>query len=117
MAHSDRVTNALWMLEALTAAPGHRLSAAEMRRALACTDEELDGYLDLLSTLADRQGGARAIAYRQGDSIVLEGDAARMRPLRLTAGESMALAHVIHALELDPNLSEHLERALIAPGI
>ena len=64
MAHSDRVTNALWMLEALTAAPGHRLSAAEMRRALACTDEELDGYLDLLSTLADRQGGARAIAYR-----------------------------------------------------
>ena len=46
MAHSDRVTNALWMLEALTAAPGHRLSAAEMRRALACTDEELDGYLD-----------------------------------------------------------------------
>lgn len=117
MAHSDRVTNALWMLEALTVAPGHRLSAAEMRRALACTDEELDGYLDLLSTLADRQGGARAIAYRQGDSIVLEGDAARMRPLRLTAGESMALAHVIHALELDPNLSERLERALIAPGI
>ena len=88
MAHSDRVTNALWMLEALTAAPGHRLSAAEMRRALACTDEELDGYLDLLSTLADRQGGARAIAYRQGDSIVLEGDAARMRPLRLTAWPS-----------------------------
>ena len=43
MAHSDRVTNALWMLEALTAAPGHRLSAAEMRRALACTDEELNG--------------------------------------------------------------------------
>lgn len=56
MAHSDRVTNALWMLEALTAAPGHRLSAAETRRALACTDEELNGYLDLLSTLADRQG-------------------------------------------------------------
>ena len=43
MAHSDRVTNALWMLEALTVAPGHRLSAAEMRRARACTDEELDG--------------------------------------------------------------------------
>lgn len=56
MAHSDRVTNALWMLEALTAAPDHRLSAAETRRALACTDEELNGYLDLLSTLADRQG-------------------------------------------------------------
>ncbi len=111
MAHSDRVTNALWMLEALTVAAGHRLSAAEMRRALACTDEELDGYLDLLSTLADRQGGARAIAYRQGDSIILEGDAARMRPLRRTAGESVALAHVIHALELDPSLSKRLERA------
>ena len=40
-----------------------------------------------------------------------------MRPLRLTVGESMALAHVIHALELDPNLTERLERALIAPGI
>lgn len=116
MAHSDRVTGALWLLEALTAAPGQRIDAAYAKQTLACTDDELDGYLALLSTLADRTGGGRAIAYRDGSALVLEGDAACMKPLRLTAGEGMALAHVLLSLNLDRDLADRLERALLVPG-
>lgn len=116
MAHNDRVTGALWLLEALTAAPEQRIDAAYAKQTLACTDEELDGYLALLSTLADRTGGGRTIAYRDGSVLVLEGNAACMKPLRLTAGEGMALAHVLSSLNLDHNLADRLERALLVPG-
>lgn len=114
MAHDEHVASALWILEALTAAPGHRVDARAIQREIDCSAEELDAYLELLSNLADRQGGGRAVVLHDGDDLVLVGDAAHMRPLRLTAGEGAALSHVLETLNLDHDLADRLRRSLIA---
>lgn len=113
MAHDEHVTSALWILEALTAAPGHRMDARTVQREIDCSAEELDAYLELLSNLADRQGGGRAVVLHDGDDLVLVGDAAHMRPLRLTEGEGAALSHVLETLNLDHDLADRLRRSLI----
>ena len=43
----------------------------------------LDEILEIVSTLADRESGARIICERRGECVVLTGDAGRVLPLRL----------------------------------
>lgn len=116
MTHDEHVANALRILEILSTAPSHRIAVDAVQNALSCSPTELDGYLDLISTLADRRGGGRAIVVRDADELVLIGDAARMRPLRLTEDESEALFHVIDELGLDNDLKARLTRALVDPA-
>lgn len=116
MNHDERTANALKLLEALTSAPHHRLAVSVACRTLACSADDLDGYLELLSTLANRSSGTRAIVYRDGNELVLAGDAAYTNPLRLTPGEAVALRHVLDALHLDPSLAERVSKALLPPN-
>ena len=112
MSHDSRVAAALTLLEALTAAPAHRIPRDDARRLISCSDEELESYVALLSSLADREGGARAIVTCSKDAVALHGDAAALRPVRLSMGEGLALAHVIDALNIDRSVASRLSRAL-----
>lgn len=116
MAHDERVQGALILLQALTAAPGQRITATRACELLHCSDAALDGYLELLATLADRRGGGRAVVEREGTTVSMTGDAAHTPPLRLSPGEAAALAHVLDALHVDPALAERVRCALLAPA-
>ena len=51
------------------------------------TGVSLDEILEIVSTLADRESGARIICECRGERVVLTGDAGRVLPLRLSAAE------------------------------
>ncbi len=116
MASADPTTQALRLLELLTAAPGQQRSRAQVTRALECTESELDGYLELISTLADRTSGVRAVILSDGDSLRIMGDAAKLRLLRLSMGESVSLSYVLDALNIESEQRARIAAALLPPG-
>lgn len=113
MSHDSRVQAALRLLEALTAAPNHSISRSQACAALGCRDAEVESYCELLSTLADRNAGTRAIVSCDETSVALFGDAGALRPLRLGLGEGLALEHVLSALRIDSALSSRISQALL----
>ena len=113
MSHDARVRTALHLLEALTATGGHALSIEQACAVLSCSPQELESYAELLSTLADREGGSRVIVSCDEAEVSLFGTAAELKPLRLSLEEGLALSHVIGALNLDEELSTRLSRALL----
>ena len=74
MSHDDRVANGLLLLEALAAAPGMRVPRDRAQALLGCSDAELESYAALLSTLADREGGGRAIVTVDDREVALQGE-------------------------------------------
>ena len=112
----ERLTRSIHLLELLSTVEGNIITAAEARRELSCTDQELDEYLALISALADRESGARARAYRDHDDIVLEGADAQLLPVRLSAGEGAALDYLLGELNLDDSVRQRLEHALLPLG-
>ena len=110
-----RVTQAIRLLELLSSVEGNIVTSQEAKRHLGCTDEDLDEYLALISTLADRESGARARAFRDHDDIVLEGDAAHLMPIRLTPGESAVLSYLLEELVMDDEVRDRVARALLPP--
>ncbi len=56
----------------------------------------LDEILEIVSTLADRESGARIICECHGERVVLTGDAGRVLPLRLSAAEGAVLNHELN---------------------
>ena len=111
-----RVTRALELLGMLSAADGGIVDAQAACQHLGCTEAELDVSIALIATLADRESGARAIIYRDHRDIVLEGDAAQLLPLRLTAGEGAVLAYLLDDLALPAEVRGRLEQALLPPA-
>ncbi len=109
----ERVQRALALLSLVSSAPDALIDAAAARRHLNCTERELDESIELISTLADRESGARAIIYRDHGDIVLAGEASQLMPLRLSAGEGAVLSYVIDELDLDPDTRDRLDRALL----
>lgn len=113
MSHDERLRCAIHLLELVSATDANRIPSATACAELSCSEDELDGYLDLISMLADRQSGSRAVIFREGADVVLLGDAARMSPLRLTLGESIALESVLESLELGGDVCTRLRAALV----
>ena len=114
MKHDDRVRAALRLLEALTASPEHAIERAYACDLLSCTTPELESYCELLSTLADRETGARAIVTCTEDAVSLTGTAGALQPLRLSLEEGIALSHVLGALNIDRDASERLTSSLLS---
>ena len=115
---TDEVLHAaLELLEMLSAAPGQHISARHAAEELDIDDSELDRCCELISNLADRSSGARAIVHRVDDDIVLEGEAGRLLPLRLTLSEGIALSCVLADLHIEPDIAERISHALLPPGI
>lgn len=109
----ERVTRALALLGMLTASDLHVVDARTACENLGCSPAELDEAIALVSTLADREGGARAIVFRDHDDVVLSGNAAALRPLRLSASESAVLSYLFDSLDLEPSVRDRLARALL----
>lgn len=110
------VEAALGLLETLTAAPQGRMAADDLARTLNLTPTELTSCLEAVANLANRETGARAVVYHDGDDIVLMGDAARLMPLRLSVDEGFALAAALDALNIDHAARERIARALLPLG-
>ena len=91
LTEQDRVTAALALMEALSAAPEKALPIDDACRAAGCSESHLDDVISLISTLADREGGARAIVVRDHAWVRSFGTATQMLPLRLSASEAAAL--------------------------
>lgn len=113
MKHDDRVRAALRLLEALTASPEHAIERAYACDLLSCTTPELESYCELLSTLADRETGARAIITCAEDAVSLTGTAGALQPLRLSLAEGIVLSHVLGTLNIDRDASERLTSSLL----
>lgn len=111
-----RVERGIRLLELLSSVEGGIVTAEEARSHLSCDDDELSEAIDLVSTLADRESGERAIIFRDHGDIVLAGTGARLMPLRLSLGEGAALAHVMGSLALDGEVRDRLSRALLPDG-
>lgn len=116
LTEQDRVTAALTLMEALSASPEKALSVDDACRAAGCSASNLDDIIDLISTLADREGGVRAVVVRDRSWIRSYGTATQMLPLRLSASEAAALDHVLDTLDIDAAVRSRVARALLPFG-
>ena len=81
----QRLSRAIDIMEALYAAGGTGMTRGDICSRFDITGAALDEIIDIVSTLADRESGARIICERHGECIILTGDAGRVLPLRLSA--------------------------------
>ena len=79
----QRLSRAIDIMEALYAAGENGMTRNEICSRFDITGVSLDEILEIVSTLADRESGARIICECHGERVVLTGDAGRMLPLRL----------------------------------
>ena len=112
-----RLSLALGLLSQLSGAGATGISRQEVQSALGCDEPALDAAIEVVSLLMDRESGARAAVLEEGGRLSLAGDAAELKPLRLTAEESAVLAHVLDAAGVAPDARERIERAVaVAAG-
>lgn len=113
MKTDERLARAIRLLEILSSAPENRIPLHAAADELHVKRSDLEQIVELIAGLADRKTGARAIAYIEGNDIVLEGSAAELRPLRLNPNESMLLAHLLSTLSIDAGTAERISRTLL----
>lgn len=89
----QRLSRAIDIMEALYAAGENGMTRDKLCSRFDITGASLDEILEIVSTLADRESGARIICERRGECVVLTGDAGRVLPLRLSAAEGAVLNH------------------------
>lgn len=109
----QRLSRAIDIMEALYAAGSAGLTKNEICSRFDISGTSLDEILDIVSTLADRESGARIICERNGEHISLAGDAGRVLPLRLSAAEGAVLNHELESLGIEPRTSARIRRALL----
>ena len=109
----QRLSRAIDIMEALYAAGSAGLTKNEICSRFDISGTSLDEILDIVSTLADRESGARIICERNGEHISLTGDAGRVLPLRLSAAEGAVLNHELESLGIEPRTSARIRRALL----
>lgn len=97
----QRLSRAIDIMEALYAAGGTGMTRGDICSRFDITGAALDEIIDIVSTLADRESGARIICERHGECIILTGDAGRVLPLRLSAAEGAVLNHELESMGID----------------
>ena len=111
---ADRtLTAGIKLLEALSAAPDHRLGIADAAASAGIAPDDLPAVVDTISALSDRMSGARAAIETEDGWIHLYGDAALLMPLRLSVEESMIVSHMIGLLDLDPATRQRIRESLM----
>ena len=101
----QRLSRAIDIMEALYAAGESGMTRTEICSRFDITGASLDEILEIVSTLADRESGARIICECHGERVVLTGDAGRVLPLRLSGAEGAVLNHELESLGIDFDLS------------
>lgn len=109
----QRLSCAIDIMEALYAAGEAGMTRDDVCSRFDITGAALDEILDIVSTLADRESGARIICERHGGCIVLTGDAGRVLPLRLSAAEGAVLNHELESMGIDSRAAERIRHALL----
>ena len=109
----QRLSRAIDVMEALYAAGESGMTRTEICSRFDITGASLDEILEIVSTLADRESGARIICERRGERVVLTGDAGRVLPLRLSAAEGAVLNHELESLGIEPQTAARIRRALL----
>lgn len=109
----QRLARAIDIMEALYAAGEKGVARDELCSRFDITGASLDEILEIVSSLADRESGARIICERRGECVVLTGDAGRVLPLRLSAAEGAVLNHELESLGIEPQTAARIRRALL----
>ena len=100
-------------MEALYAAGESGMTRTEICSRFDITGVSLDEILEIVSTLANRESGARIICECRGERVVLTGDAGRVLPLRLSAAEGAVLNHELESLGIEPHTAARIRHALL----
>lgn len=109
----QRLSRAIDIMEALYAAGESGMTRTEICSRFDITGASLDEILEIVSTLADRESGARIICECHGERVVLTGDAGRVLPLRLSAAEGAVLNHELESLGIEPQAAARIRHALL----
>lgn len=109
----QRLSRAIDIMEALYAAGEAGMTRDDVCSRFDITGAALDEIIDIVSTLADRESGARIICERHGECIILTGDAGRVLPLRLSAAEGAVLNHELESMGIDSRAAERIRHALL----
>lgn len=109
----QRLSRAIDIMEALYAAGEDGTTRDELCSRFDITGASLDEILEIVSSLADRESGARIICERCGERVVLTGDAGRVLPLRLSAAEGAVLNHELESLGIEPQAAARIRCALL----
>ena len=84
----QRLSRAIDIMEALYAAGETGMTRGDICSRFDITGAALDEIIDIVSTLADRESGARIICERHGECIILTGDAGRVLPLQQSVSDT-----------------------------
>ena len=109
----QRLSRAIDVMEALYASGSAGLTRNEICSRFDISGTSLDEILDIVSTLADRESGARIICERNGEHVSLTGDAGRVLPLRLSAAEGAVLNHELESLGIEFQAAARIRHALL----
>lgn len=109
----QRLSRAIDVMEALYASGETGMTRDDICSRFDITGASLNEIINIVSTLADRESGARIICECHDDRIILTGDAGRVLPLRLSAAEGAVLNHELESLGIEPRTAARIRRALL----
>lgn len=109
----QRLSRAIDIMEALYAAGKKGMDRSEICSRFDITGASLDEIIGIVSTLADRESGARVICECRDERVILTGEAGRVLPLRLSAAEGAVLNHELESLGIEPETAARIRRALL----
>ena len=109
----QRLSRAIDIMEALYAAGEKGMDRGEICSRFDIAGASLDEVIGIVSTLADRESGARVICECRGERVILTGEAGRVLPLRLSAAEGAVLNHELESLGIESETAARIRRALL----
>lgn len=109
----QRLSRAIDIMEALYAAGEKGMDRGEICSRFDIAGASLDEIIGIVSTLADRESGARVICECRDERVILTGEAGRVLPLRLSAAEGAVLNHELESLGIEPETAARIRRALL----
>ena len=109
----QRLSRAIDVMEALYASGETGMTRDDICSRFDITGASLNEIINIVSTLADRESGARIICECHDDRIILTGDAGRVLPLRLSAAEGAVLNHELESLGIEPRTAARIRHALL----
>ena len=109
----QRLSRAIDIMEALYAAGEKGMDRGEICSRFDITGASLDEIIGIVSTLADRESGARVICECRDERVILTGEAGRVLPLRLSAAEGAVLNHELESLGIESETAARSRRALL----
>ena len=109
----QRLSRAIDIMEALYAAGEKGMDRGEICSRFDIAGASLDEVIGIVSTLADRESGARVICECRDERVILTGEAGRVLPLRLSAAEGAVLNHELESLGIESETAARIRRALL----